>query len=77
MESKVTMSVIAPFRNAVAVLLMSAATAAVADEPTADLDAATKEHSRQELRLHPSTHKTGTISVVTLTVEFMTRPHPD
>ena len=27
----------------------------------ADIDAATREHSRQELRLHPSTHKTGTI----------------
>jgi FAD/FMN-containing dehydrogenase len=27
----------------------------------ADVDAATVEHSRQELRLHPSTHKTGTI----------------
>ena len=27
----------------------------------AELDAATIEHSRQELRLHPSTHKTGTI----------------
>ncbi|MDX6750883.1 FAD-binding oxidoreductase [Geminicoccaceae bacterium 1502E] len=26
-----------------------------------DLDQATIEHSRQELRLHPSTHKTGTI----------------
>ena len=33
------MSVIAPFRNAVAVLLMSAATAAVADEPTAEAPA--------------------------------------
>jgi len=27
----------------------------------ADIDAATRSHSRQELRLHPSTHKTGTI----------------
>jgi FAD/FMN-containing dehydrogenase len=27
----------------------------------ADVDAATTGHSRQELRLHPSTHKTGTI----------------
>ncbi|HEX8374625.1 MAG TPA: FAD-binding oxidoreductase, partial [Geminicoccaceae bacterium] len=27
----------------------------------ADVDAATIEHSRQELRIHPSTHKTGTI----------------
>ncbi len=39
MESKVTMSVIAPFRNAFAVLLISAAAAAAADEPAAEVPA--------------------------------------
>ena len=39
MESKVTMSVIAPFRTAFAVLLMSAASAVAADEPAAEVPA--------------------------------------
>jgi len=56
MESKVTMSVIAPspapfpelFRNAFAVLLISAATAAAADEPSAEVPAAAEAAAEVE-----------------------------